>query len=209
MELVIVICLFMVILLLVSEKIVINKITYRKEEPPTSPTDLPDVMGSIRPNERLPVPNAANESHKKETDVEPANFEIEIEKEGSEINILPEEMDEVFGQAPDLEEEEEEWHRYREPNGESGFATGVTFEELSTVGLLLQQEELEPSLKEQTVRIVQKIQGTELFSLLENSLENASQNIARLLDQSIGQHEEQNSSTQNKDLDGFNIGEFV
>jgi hypothetical protein len=48
---------------------------------------------------------------------------------------------------------------------------GVTFEELGAVQMVLQQKEPEPSLQKQAAVIVQKIQGTELFSLLENSME--------------------------------------
>ena len=79
---------------------------------------------------------------------------------------------------PDLEEEEEEWNRYGVSDVENGLAQGVTFEELGTVGMLLQKEKLEPSQKETAVTIVQKIDGTELFNLLESSMEGASQKIA-------------------------------
>ncbi|HRP33458.1 MAG TPA: conjugal transfer protein TraD, partial [Agriterribacter sp.] len=78
------------------------------------------------------------------------------------------------------------------------------------VGALLQQEALEPALQEQAVEIVHKIQGTELFSLLENSIENASQKIARLLDKGMSIDTDSGSSTmRNKGFDGFDIGEFV
>lgn len=63
---------------------------------------------------------------------------------------------------------------------------------------------------EETAAIVQKIQGTELFSLLENSIENASQHIARLLDNSLYPETEAGSSNlRNNSLDDFDIGEFV
>lgn len=63
---------------------------------------------------------------------------------------------------------------------------------------------------EETVAIVQKIQGTELFSLLENSIENASQHIARLLDNSLYPETDSGSSNvRNNSLDDFDIGEFV
>ena len=38
----------------------------------------------------------------------------------------------------------------------AGFATGVTFQELSTAGQLLQRKMLEPDLEQQAVEIIQK-----------------------------------------------------
>ena len=111
---------------------------------------------------------------------------------------------------PDLEEEEEEWNRYGIFGGDNSLAQGVTFEELSSVGALLQKENLEQSQKETAVDIVQRLQGTELFSLLENSIEGASQKIAELLDSTLSRETEAGSSTLRKnDLNDFDIGEFV
>jgi hypothetical protein len=42
------------------------------------------------------------------------------------------------------------------------------------VGVLLQKEKLEPAQKETAIDIVQRLQGTELFALLESSMEGAS-----------------------------------
>ena len=126
------------------------------------------------------------------------------------MQIPQEELDEVFGNIPDFEEEEEEWNRYGIFGGNVGFAQGVTFEELSSVGMLLQKDKLEPSQKETAVAIVQKIQGTELFSLLENSMESASRKIAELLDGSLSSETNSSSSNLRKnDWEDFDIGEFV
>ena len=109
-----------------------------------------------------------------------------------------------------MEEEEEEWNRYGISSGDNGFAQGVTFEELSSVGMLLQKEKLEPSQKETAVAIVQKIQGTELFTLLENSMESASRKIAELLDGSLFSETDAGSFFLRKnDFEDFDIGEFV
>jgi hypothetical protein len=111
---------------------------------------------------------------------------------------------------PDLEEEEEEWNRYGISGGDDSLAQGVTYDELSSVGALLQKENLEHSQKETAVAIVQKLQGTELFSLLENSIEGASRKIAELLDSTLSSETETGSSTMWKnDLSDFDIGEFV
>lgn len=211
MEIVIVICLLIVIFLLVQDKIIIKK---RSEQKPTQGKinlNLPDIMGQPKPVERLSVPNTATERQIQEKEINPANLDIEYdENENVSIQIPQEELDEVFRTMPDLEKEEEEWNRYGISGGDNGFAQGVTFEELSSVGMLLQQEKLESSQKETAIAIVQKIQGTELFSLLENSIAGASSKIAKLLDSSLSSETEAGSSTLRKsDLSDFDIGEFV
>ena len=211
MEIVIVICLLIVIVLLLQDKIIIKKRS--KQKPPQKKVnpDLPDIMGQPKPVERHLVPNRANESHIVEPEVNTNNLDIEYdENENRSIQIPQEELDEVFSNQPDFEEEEEEWNRYGISGGDNGFAQGVTFEELSSVGMLLQQEKLESSQKETAIAIVQKIQGTELFSLLENSIGSASSKIAKLLDSSLSSETETSSSTlRNNDLYDFDIGEFV
>ncbi len=75
---------------------------------------------------------------------------------------------------------------------------------------MLQKENLEQAQKETAVAIVQKLQGTELFSLLENSIEGASRKIAELLDSTLSSESDDGSSTLRKsDLGDFDIGEFV
>jgi hypothetical protein len=211
MEIVIVICLLIVIVLLLQDKIITHKRS--KQEPPQKKVNpnLPDIMGQPKPVERLSVPNTATERQIQEKEINPANLDIEYdENENVSIQIPQEELDEVFRNVPDLEEEEEEWNRYGISGGDNGFAQGVTFEELSSVGVLLQKEELEPAQKETAIAIVQKIQGTELFNLLENSMEDASRRIAELLDSTLSSETEAGSSTLRKsDLSDFDIWEFV
>ena len=211
MEIVIVICLLIVIALLVQDKIVIKKSSERKPIQEKNNPKLPDIMGQPRLKRSLSVPNNATESQVEELELNPDNFDIEYdENENVGIQIPQEELDEVFSNRPNFEEEEEEWNRYGISSDDNGFAQGVTFEELSSVGMLLQKEKLEPSQKETAITIVQKIQGTELFSLLENSMEGASRKIAELLDSSLSSETEASSSTLRKnDLRDFDIGEFV
>ncbi|WP_348521267.1 hypothetical protein [Chryseobacterium gallinarum] len=143
------------------------------------------------------------------------NFDTETHERGLGIIIPQEELDEVFGEDADFNfnDEEEEWMAYGEPNSESGFAQGVTYQELTTVGALLQHDVLEPPQEETAVDLVQRIQGTELFGLLENSIEGISEKIARLLDRNLPAESsgtDSGSSTQGKDdFEGFDIGEFV
>ena len=211
MEIVIVICLLIVIALLVQDKIVIKKSSERKPIQEKNNPKLPDIMGQPRLKRSLSVPNNATESQVEELELNPDNFDIEYdENENVGIQIPQEELDEVFSNMPDFGEEEEEWNRYELSDGDNGFAQGVTFEELSSVGILLQKEKLEQSQKETAIAIVQKIQGTELFSLLENSMEGASRKIAELLDSTLSSETEAGSSTLRKnDLGDFDIREFV
>ena len=211
MEIVIVICLLIVIFLLVQDKIIINKKSKQKPTQEKINPNLPDIMGLPKPVRSLSMPNTANERQIEEDEINPDNLDIEYdENENVGIQIRKEELDEVFRNMPDFEEEEEEWNRYGISGGVDGFAQGVTFEELSSVGALLQKENLEQSQKETAVDIVQRLQGTELFSLLENSIEGSSRKIAELLDSTLSTETEAGSSTLRKsDLGDFDIGEFL
>ena len=206
------ICLLIVIVLLVQDKIVIHKRSQQKpmQQEKVNP-NLPDIMGQPKPEKSHSVPNTANESQITEPEINPDNLDIEYdENENVSIQIQQEELDEVFRNIPDLDEEEEEWNRYGISDGDDGFAQGVTFEELSSVGMLLQKEELEPAQKETAVDIVQRLQGTELFSLLESSIDGASRRIAELLDSTLTSETDAGSSTLRKsDVSDFDIGEFV
>ncbi|WP_140487056.1 conjugal transfer protein TraD [Flavobacterium sp. GSA192] len=210
MEIVIVICLLIVIALLLQDKIVIKigveqKPTKKKQKP-----KLADIMGQSKTLRSLSVSNNANESQKKKQEDKTDNFDIEIDDQDNESQIPQEELDEVFRNISDFEDEAEEWNSYGISNVDNGFAQGVTFEELSSVGMLLQKDNLEPSQKEKAIGIVQKIQGTELFDLLENSMESASRKIAELLDSSLSFETESSSSILRKnDFEDFDIGEFV
>jgi len=78
------------------------------------------------------------------------------------------------------------------------------------VGTLLQEEVLEPALRQKAVDIVQRLKGTELFSLLENSMEGASQRNAALVDKSLSTETDFSSYDLRKnDVDDFDIVEFV
>lgn len=213
METIIVICLLIIIVLLVQDKIVIKKRSEQKPMQEKINPNLPDIMGQPKPVRRLYVPNTANESQIEEPEINPDNLDIEYdENENVGIQIPQEELDEVFRNIPDLEEEEEEeeWNRYGISGGNDTLAQGVTYDELSSVGALLQKENLEQAQKETAIAIVQRLQGTELFSLLENSIEGASRKIAELLDNTLSSETEAGSSTLRKsDLGDFDIGEFV
>jgi len=211
MEIVIVLCLLIVIALLLQDKIVIHKRSKQKQTQEKINPNLPDIMGQPKPVKSQSLPIPANESQIAEAEINPDNLDIEYdENENVSIQIPQEELDEVFSSKPDLREEEEEWNRYGISGGDNGLAQGVTYDELTSVGALLQKESLEQSQKETAIALVQKLQGTELFSLLENSIEGASRKIAELLDSTLTTETEAGSSTLRKnDLSDFDIGEFV
>lgn len=211
MEIVIVICLLIVIALLLQDTIVIKKRSEQKPVQEKVNPNLPDIMGQPKPVKSHSVSNTANESQITEPEINPDNLDIEYDENEIVGKQIPqEELDEVFSNLPDLEEEEEEWNRYGISGGDDSLAQGVTYDELSSVGALLQKENLEQAQKETAVAIVQKLQGTELFSLLENSIEGASRKIAELLDSTLFDETDNSSSTLRKsDLSDFDIGEFV
>ena len=209
METMILICLLIIIALLAQDKIVIKKYQEQKRIQQKSNPKLPDIMGQPKPQRSLAVSKKDNESQLPKQEHDNDNFDIEIDEEKVELQMLTEELDEVFWNVPDFEDEEEEWNSYRTSDGENGFAQGVTFEELSTVKKLLKKEKMRPSQKETAAAIVHKIQGTELFDLLENSIEDASQKIAELLDGTLSEIASGSSYLWKKDLEDFDIGEFV
>ncbi|MCA6441069.1 MULTISPECIES: conjugal transfer protein TraD [unclassified Arcicella] len=211
MEIIIVICLLIVIVLLLQDKIVIHKRLPQKPTQEKVNPNLPDIMGQPKLVRSLSMPKNAKERQIAEQVINPDNLDIEYdENEIVGIQVPQEELDEVFSNMPDLEEEEEEWNRYGISGGDNSLAQGVTYDELSSVGALLQKESLEQAQKETAVAIVQKLQGTELFSLLENSIEGASRKIAELLDGTLSTETDNSSSSSRKsDLSDFDIGEFV
>lgn len=207
METVIIICLLIVIALLLQDKIVIQ---WKSKQKPTQQkvnSNLPDIMGQPKPVRSQSVPNSATKRQIAEPEVNPDNLDIEYdENEIVGIQIPKKKLDEVFSNEPDLAEEEEDLNRLRASDNNDGFAQGVTFEELNNVGILLQKETLEPPQKETAIDIVQRLQGTELLTLLESSMDDASRKIAELLDSSLITG---SSVLQNDDLEDFDIGEFV
>ncbi|WP_258319549.1 hypothetical protein [Chryseobacterium chendengshani] len=166
-------------------------------------------MGKPKKEKRKQVPSEASQGQDSSNVHEVNNFDLETEEEVLEIAASKTERDDRLFKNIEWDEEEEDWQYQDDSKIESGFATGVTFQELSTAGQLLQQDVLEPDLEKQAVNIIQKIQGTELFDLLENSLDDASKRIANLLSQSNSNEDEEISFKRKDDVEGFDIGEFV
>ncbi|WP_426473809.1 conjugal transfer protein TraD [Chryseobacterium balustinum] len=209
MEILIVVCLLIIIVLMMKEKIVFQK---RSEKELTSENAKPSssIMGLSQSIKSHTLPNNDGEPCIEKQNHRTSNFEEEIDDNAVDIQIPQEELDDVFRSTPDFEEEEEEWSQYQIFDNDNGLATGVTFEELNTVETFLKDQKSELSQKETAADIIQKIQGTELFNLLENSIEGASIKIAELLDRSLSSANNSDSSFyQNKNFNGFDITHFT
>ncbi|MXS71607.1 hypothetical protein GSF70_10295 [Flavobacteriaceae bacterium W22] len=206
MEQIIIIVLLIIIILILSERKI--SIDVRRKEASDIETDLPSMMGSTKQRERQALPIRDNERQVESPSMTVNNFDSETNEELLGNEGLSKNIDDILFKNVDWELEEEDW-KYRYSNVESGFATGVTFQELSTVGQLLQEEVLESDLEKQAVDIIQKVHGTELFNLLENSLGEASKRISNLLKESISNDNEIIFSKKSNSSDSFDIGEFV
>ena len=140
METVIVICLLIIIVLPVQDKIVRKERSEQKPMQEKVISNLPDIIGQPKPVKSLSMPNTTSECQKQKPEVNFDNLDIEYdENENVSVQIPQEELDEVFSNMPDFEDEEEEWSKYGVSGGDDGFAQGVTFEELCSVGILLQK----------------------------------------------------------------------
>ena len=212
METLIVTCLIIVIILLLKDKVVIHKYVRKEIKPEHKRPDLPDIMGLPKPVERHTLPMSATKSQSGERDGIADNFDAETYRIGLGLENpqIEGEPDEVFGSMSDFEKEEDEWDEYGFEDSDNEFATGVTFDELTTVGAWLEQDVPAPALQQKAVDIVQRLQGTELLSLLENSMDGASRKIAELLDKSLSAGTDFSSPDLRKsDLEDFDIREFV
>lgn len=209
MENAIVVCLLAVIALLFYERIHPDRERHKKPKQKKNSGRLPDIMGSPRPARSLMAPKHAAEGHDRNPDAQKANFEIEI-KENLYTQMQQLELDEIFRKQADLKQEQEEWNSRGISSDDDGFTQGVTLEELSCAGTLLQKDKLAHSEQQTAIALVRKIQGTELFSLLEDSIESASRKITALLDGSLSSENEHSGlNLRREDLDDFNIGDFI
>lgn len=207
MEYLIMLCLVIIIMILILDKFKVKKIKKDNLVKEKYNPQLPNIMGQPRPSQSQRVPNKTFNIQESELEIDPSHLDIEYDANENIISQdRQEEQDYTVNHSANLEEEEEELSlMYGRSDADSGFAHGVTFEELSAVGIALQNSDLEPSQKEIAVSTIQKIQGTELFALLENSMESASIKIAALLDSSLS-NETSPSLMRN---DNFSIDDFI
>lgn len=212
METAILICLLVVICLLLHDKIVAKKKPSKVTIENQQNHPLSTIIGKTKPVERKSVPMNFMESQSDELTINPTTLDIEFdENENIDQQILKEEPEKGFSYQPDFEEEEEEWKKYRTPGENNGLAYGVNFEELSSVEYFLKNKDHSELSQKKTVKeTVHKIYGTELFSLLESSIDGASQKIAELLENSLNTGIQQGSSNfKNGDFDDFDIEKYI
>lgn len=209
MEILILVCLIIIIVLMLKDKKVFKKSSEKKSTNNNSEPSS-NIMGLSKSAKSQTLPNNDGETQIKEQYHPTSTFEEEISDKKADIQIPQEELDEVFRGTPDFEEEEGEWSQYQIFDNDNGLATGVTFEELNSVEVFLKEQKSEISQKEAAADIIQKIHGTELFSLLENSIEGATIKIAELLDRSLSSENKSDSSIfLNYNLDKFDIENFT
>ncbi|WP_418122935.1 hypothetical protein ACNFU2_20300 [Chryseobacterium sp. PTM-20240506] len=193
------------LLLLLDRKFSIN---FREKDIDDRKSNLSSILGETKQVARQTLPTTVIKGQYESNVLTKDNFESEtIDKEVERVGESKN-LEDILVKNEDWEEQEEDW-KFQASSIESGFATGVTFQELSTVDQLLQQDILEADLEQQAVDIIQRIQGTELFELLENSLGDASKRIAILLRESISNDDQTISSKRHNSVDGFDIGEFI
>ncbi|WP_312715414.1 hypothetical protein [Sphingobacterium multivorum] len=96
------------------------------------------------------------------------------------------------------------------PPDDDRFGQAVSLNELTKVGDLLKQDNLDAIQEKETSDILHKMEGTEFFAMMQQSIDGASQKIARLLDKSLSEkHNVIPKENQNNALDNFDIGDFI
>lgn len=152
-----------------------------KETKSSHSTELPSIIGPPKIEMNRYQPEYKNKSHNEADGIlklEHVNEAVypENPKQKTE-NSLPD--------IPNWEEEEEELQVSSSYQSDGGFATGVTFDELATLGSMLRQETLEPLDNEVAISTMLKIDGTKLLDLLEGRIGDISKKMAMLIDQKL------------------------
>lgn len=209
MEALILACLILIIILLAADKFFIvkkNKPIPEKEQQKSSQYDIMGPARSVRRSQS--ADNSSNMSHAGTTISEDkADLEDTLGRpDDPTVNVATE--DDLDSQ-PDWEEEESRLLSQDSPD-DDGFATGVTFEELVDVNRFLARENLNLQQQKQAAETLLKVQGTEIFNLLQNSISGASQRIADLLDAYVlAGHQPASPNKQSGGAKDFDIGAFV
>lgn len=205
MEVLILIFLLTIIILLLKDKLVINKISRNPVVP--SKKDQKDIMGKSTYDGRLTAPKMSSESQINERKDKGDIFEMKTEGKGSEDHPVPDgNSDEASEEQIDYEEEEEEFKNIGLPKEVRGYAKGVSFQELNDAGQVLRNNDPEPVSVKKAVAVVRKIEGTDLFYLMENAMEGSSRKIADLLNKNLPDEVEPKTS---ENGDDFDIGDFI
>jgi len=209
MEIVIVICLLIIINLLLKNKIITTTLDQKPKQEKINP-GLPDIMGQPKPSGSYSGQNRNLSRGAMELENSPVSVNAtHDEKIDAETQSQHPARDNVSGTAVNLRDEEEDWVGQGIITDDS-FATGVTFDELASVGKILAQKTMGASETATAAGIAAKIDGTELLGLLESRIGDASKKIAMLLDRSITKLPDEGSSLlRDNNQEGFDIGDYV
>lgn len=209
MEALILACLIIIIMLLAADKFRVvkkNKPIPQKEQQKSSQHDIIGPTRSVRYIQT--AYNSVNTSDAKTTTDEEKSDMEDVTGETGDPEGKPA-IEEEPDSHPYWEEEEAQWPSKYTTEDDS-FATGVTFEELVDVNRLLARESLDQQQQKQVVQTLTKVQGTEMFNLVQNSIGGASQRIADLLDAYVHANQQPASpDKQPRDAGDFDIGAFV
>ncbi|RKT01796.1 conjugal transfer protein TraD [Chryseobacterium defluvii] len=209
MEILILSCLVIIIVLLIDSKINQKADTSTHLPVNEKRTNCKDIIGATKSDySQFQTNDALKEQIAKSVSSTPT-FEIETDQKMSELKEKASGSKENVESELNAEEEEAIWSDQDFSEDDIGFTTGVTLDELSTVGAILQNEDPEPALEKKAVEIVRKIQGTELLSLLEQQIEGASKRIAVLLDKSHTENSDSGPPLSKSNFNDFDIGQFV
>lgn len=178
MEQFIIICLLFLILLIVSDRRLL--VRQRRKSPTDANKNWVSIMGGTKQIEREVLSGEVHGGQYQSDLSGKDSFESKIIEKEFEPLDRTKNISDIRVRNDDSKQKDTD-EQYEDFTTESLFDTGVTFQELSNVGQMIQQNMLEPSLERQAVDIIQKIQGSELFYLLENSLEDGPKRIAGLL----------------------------
>ncbi|MGE6397081.1 hypothetical protein [Chryseobacterium scophthalmum] len=200
MQIVILFCLIVVIILLLVDKIKFIKPErkiFRKVEQEVEP----DVIGKVRIPEKENAPVWLANRKKL--------IEQILEKKADQENNDSTRNDQVEESDSNFNNEEPDDTDYIPPDDDR-FGQAASLNELTKVGNLLQQDNLDAAQEKETSDIIQKIEGTEFLAMMQQSIDGASQKIARLLDKSLFEkHNVIPKENQDNALDNFDIGDFI
>lgn len=186
-------CLIVIMVLLSVDKVTIS--SQRKDSNDVTPKPEPDIVGkAVMPVKERGLSWVAD---RKKIERMAPHRTGEVDNDQQEEKLSD----------PIVEEFDDEDNI---PPYDDRFDQAVSLDELSKVGNLLQWDSLDIHDEKIAAGIIQKMEGTEFFTMMQESIEGASQKIARLLDKSLS--EEQNTMSkqnENNEIDSFNIGDFI
>lgn len=196
-EIAILICLIVVIILLLVEKVKIGGAEHKGQQ--VEEKTLPDVIGKVVIAEKETMP-AWLANRKKLVE------KLIATKAGQEDTDAIKNKNNDDIKSSDVIEQDDD---NDVPPDDDRFVQAVSVEELTKVGKLLQQDSLDTVQERETAGIIQKIEGTEFFNMMRDSIDGASQKIAKLLDKSISEEKSDIPKDNPNALDDFDIVDFI